>query len=127
MKIRGGFVSNSSSSSFCCIGIESPSDSDKTSIKREVFDTLAKRLGWYDRLDKYDAGYGIWKIENSPLVGYAISYVDLVYIGLPIEFFSEDLSIKAMRTYTTDLISKLLGRTVDPNFINLLYGEVSSE
>ena len=89
MKIRAGFVSNSSSSSFCVVGYVIPwdSDIDVEEIEHEVYD-------------------------NGLELRYGISE-DFVIIGKSIEKISDDQTILDYKKEILEKIHKCIGENVN--------------
>lgn len=114
MKIRNGFVSNSSSSSFLVIG------TDNTSL----IDELAQA----DHFDDSSGGYGVAG-EGDELVYYGMQYdghFDYGYAGVEAADLLERMTLPQARIFVQEIFLKL-GVEVDVEDIDLYYGEMSSE
>jgi len=151
MKIRTGFVSNSSSSSFCIIGV---SDNDVVFklMKADGFPTKQEKK----RVDRWD-GAGRMKsaerykkeCESAPLVevldtdhiGGGYGYWDtkgvkepkLIYLGgdqpeyagLNAERLLQNRSIAQAKEYFADYVKNNLNVDIDESEVGLHYGEVN--
>jgi len=153
MKIRNGFVSNSSSSSFCIIGINDYSfisklaEAEKLHFKERGKKEIERIRGCQHIIknleDKYcsQCGEPTW-IEQEIEVKYdylpygsrcgklLMFYGDGVYpyyAGLEAENLLEDKSIKDAKKYFHDLIMKKYKIDIPIYLIRLFYGETSSE
>jgi len=89
MKIRTGFVSNSSSSSFCILGI---------AIDREKFETLTEN--GEEILGDLDYEYGM---DN---------YYEQVVIGISPNKLDEDSTIRQSKIEVSNKLSVLLGEPI---------------
>jgi len=117
MKVRTGFVSNSSSSSFVCVGIN-----DEELIKQIVAKENIKEVG----------GYGITEGNNFNHYGGEQFEVDEKnplqprYTGIDIEKLLETKTLPELKKMFQAKV-KELGIDVPIEEIRLHYGEVSSE
>lgn len=112
MKIRTGFVSNSSSSSFCVIGV-----TDETVVKK-----LYEAEGL--KQDEWGFPYGC---DGGKVVSFYGRCVSECCAGIPAEKTLQDMSIKQARLHFCDLVKKKLKVDIRPDQVDLHYGEASSE
>lgn len=106
MRIRQGFVSNSSSTSFCIVGLE---------IGRD--DRLCDLLG----IEGY-ASYGQYEIIDTNLVAFD-QYDDNVLIGMDAKKLLENRSIKEGIEKVRKYIEYRYNVDLRSDEIDLLYGE----
>jgi hypothetical protein len=115
MKIRQGFVSNSSSSSFLIIGTK---DSD-----------LIQRLAEKDNFDGSNSGYG-FAGDGDKLMYYGNQYDgdwdSGSVAGLDGQLILEMMTLPQARVHVQKIFQSL-GVDVDEDEIDLHYGEMSSE
>jgi len=107
MKYRIGFVSNSSSSSFCIIGI------DKAEIIKELLNK--------EHISEIRLEFGMMDGKN---VIYYGSDGEIYYAGSSIKEFAEDVSIRDMKKAFKEKIQSTLGIKLNLQDIKLLYGEI---
>jgi len=119
MRCRDGFVSNSSSTSFCVIGIE----------RQTVIAELMEKDGFVD-----DGGYGIaGHGRNEELLYYGRGFNndgEMVWesgaVGVEARELLERMTLPQARHYVRELL-KGVGVGVRTSDIDLRYGEASSE
>lgn len=125
MKIRSGFVSNSSSSSFCLVGFEKYNNN-------ENFETLWKAEGFptdddaYEKLDGKSIDNGIYQGEFLIFAGGPCLEASRA-VGLDAKELLERMSIKQARKYIQTLLKDKFDVTVKINSIDLVIGESSNE
>lgn len=134
MKIRNGFVSNSSSSSFLIVGI-----TDENTIKKLILkDNFCNEghgissgnnfiyTGWLDEDEFWDGDEGQWKTDEEGELINGKYGIDIYQAGLDV---SNRLEKEHFRTLKKEFIEKCkkLGVEIDPDKVKLLYGESSSE
>ena len=115
MKVRTGFVSNSSSSSFCIIGTDN----------EDLIKSLALAVG----LEKDEEGYyplcfGGDTIEILTFIG---SYHDIRYVGMDAEPLLKTMTIPEAKEHVAKLITEKYGIKVTPGNLRLEYGVSSSD
>jgi len=126
MKIRTGFVSNSSSSSFCIIGLDT---------NQSTFE-LAKKIALAENktfdFDVEDFDYEKCSdLSGSKSDGDVFEYYgnyedcELNYIGIGIRSFGDDMTINEMKKDIQSKIKKLTNEEIDINKIRLIYDELS--
>jgi len=140
MKIRNGFVSNSSSSSFMAVGVSSPGyEASPDDEKR--WNNLLYAMGlnrsehnWedFDEGGKYekvldDYGYGIFKMMDGSEIyvygGYEFNFIGMAAEGL----FNKDLKLSEIKQMFRDTVKEHYNIDLDFSHIVLECGEVSSE
>lgn len=156
MKKRLGFVSNSSSSSFCIIGIDNP-EKIKTLMKKDEFPFIMEkeRPSRYDfkkrryltkkeylqlkensnfvevlDLSKIGGGMGIWETSDRKKNKSKLLYLGgesfPEYVGLDAEKLLQNKNIKEAKKYLVKYIKDNYQEDIAEKDIHLLYGEVSS-
>jgi hypothetical protein len=122
MKIRNGFVSNSSSSSFCIIG---------TTYNSEIA-KLVKAEG--KNFTHYDEESESW-IEGTDYLGYGCDSGKVVmfygddgpeYVGVEAVDLLEQHSLPEARKAFCKLVKECLNVDIDPRFVDLHYGEAGN-
>jgi hypothetical protein len=118
MKIRKGLVSNSSSSSFCIIGIAG-----------DFVDTIAERAGF--DIDDHYLSYGEWtQVDGKP-----IEYKDFLFLGnYEIDWIGFSAPEKLAEEKTLSEIKHEFIRAIFENFnisipfdeVGFYYGEICS-
>lgn len=105
MKIRNGFVSNSSSSSFHIYGVEL----DKNEFEKMILD---KGLTTKDELDKLGLDEVLWGIVPG-LEGKCVYEWDAVYLGRFYNYIKDDETGKDFKENTEKALKKFLGEDID--------------
>lgn len=135
MKVRQGFVSNSSSSSYVAVVCRKPwsydpNKDEKFLRQEEVFNTLLMSLklnNIEDEEDLYEIGftdydYGVYEHKDTGLHAH-IEYEDVYWIGLNIEdLLLEDKKLSECKEHVVQIMNEL-GVEVTPDDLKL---EVSS-
>jgi len=105
MKIRQGFVSNSSSSSFHLYGVEM----DRNEFQKMILD---KGLTTQDELDKLGLDEVLWSAVQG-LEGICISAWDAVYFGRFYSYIGDDETLKAFKENVEKALKEFLGDDVE--------------
>ena len=119
MKTRDGFVSNSSSTSFCIVGVE----------RQSIISELMEKDGFVD-----DGGYGVaGHGKNGELIYYGRRFYndgvmvwDTGAVGVEAKELLERMTLPQARHYVRELL-KNIGVDVRTSDIDLRYGEASNE
>jgi len=115
MKIRISFVSNSSSSSFCIIGIKNED------LLKQLAKAEGKDFSWdegYDE-DKDQLDYG----RNEAKVVIFYGYDQPEYAGIDIDGIDEDKSIKQIKKDFVEVVKKKLKVDIPISKVKIFYGE----
>jgi hypothetical protein len=117
MKYRTSFVSNSSSTSFCIIGI-STYDAPYKSLLKQLKPTGVKYEDWY-------GGHGWFPLNDKHLYGYGNGDEYPDYIGFDIKEL-ENKNLKQVRKKFVAYIKMAYNVDIDERQVNLFYGEVGN-
>ncbi len=123
MKIRKGFVSNSSSSSFCIVGLGRTWQASKAT---RVIGKISKAAGWNE--NSY-CSHGIWhadKLDTFDDLEF-LGDEEIYYVGMGLKsMLQEGMTLGEMRTAFIELVDELTGLKIGPEEVDLHYGEVGS-
>jgi hypothetical protein len=115
MKIRQGFVSNSSSSSFCILGVGLDKDSfkigDKTLLElQDEFEEKENSDDDESTDDYFDDGELIEQFFKDNGLDHQIGYEgdDTIYVGLFAQSLNDDMTLKQSKEFIEDKL-KFLG------------------
>ena len=125
MKIRNDFVTNSSSTSYCMLGVSDPSD--MCLVAEALGFAYYEEDRWGVSVDCSDleaAGYYNGSLRDGD-VFIASDGNTLYKAGVEIEHIlkSGDMKWSEMQAEAAKILSEFLGRTVLPSEVKLLYGE----
>ena len=123
MKNRSGFVSNSSSTSFCIIGVN-VWDRDKA-VEREKEEIVAVlvELEDIDVDDDCSFRFGVESRENISFFG---SEGEIYYVGVDAKPLLQTMSIPDARALFTQKMHALYNLCVPLEYVEFLYGESGS-
>ena len=127
MKIRNGFVSNSSSTSFCIVGIDiNPYyEKEKHPIKEALKNILTDN-GKKDMWD-YDEHWGGWLDLGDGLSAYGYGE-GFEYIGIDlVENFKRGMTYGEMKTAFIEIVKEKYNIDIPKDLIIAEHGEASSE
>lgn len=130
MKIRSGFVSNSSSSSFLIVGVENV-DKIAEGLKWERDETGEINYNsWTERPIFYETGYGSaeLRVEYEPKKPYAFygSWDQPYYFGVDIESnLRAGERVPDIKTVFIKKVKEDFDISLDWNEVDLFYGEAS--
>jgi len=113
MKVRSGFVSNSSSSSFIIIGV-----SDDTLMEQIAVEDGKFSDGEYKNIE---CGYGV---DSGKVINYYGYWGEPQYIGIDIAKKLENQILPELRKEFKDKIKKEFNLNIPLSKIKLYYGEV---
>ena len=116
MKIRKGFVSNSSSSSFLIVGISGYTNPElmKQFMEAEKKEVCSFKHGqdWGDLINFYGLGYGV---KDPSGVRYA---------GISIEDLMENRTLPEIKKYFQEMVLNTYKIKIPDEVIKLFYGEM---
>lgn len=120
VKIRTGFVSNSSSSSFLAVGIHTIWGAGNT-----LFEKMLERMEW-DK-DSSFLSQGIYEYNGLCLYGSSSNISDLFFIGVDAEvYFNQDMKLSDIIQIFIETVREKLGINIDKSLVGLFYGECGS-
>ena len=126
MKIRNGFVSNSSSSSFCIVGVDI-NDWKMEKRHQSIKDLREKILP--EGKDLWDLGLESWGGE-TPLGDNLFAHGsdgDVYYLGIPlVDFFKKGLTFEELTEICRKTIKEKYGIDVPEAEFDVFFGEGSS-
>lgn len=110
MKVRIGFVTNSSSSSFLIVGVGD--------------DELIAQLLNAEKIEEVIHDYGVH--EGRVVNFYGDSNEEYsYYAGIPIEKLMEEMTLPQMKKYFQEMVEKKYGIKIPEKKIILAYGETN--
>lgn len=118
MKVRQGFVSNSSSSSFICVGTQ----------KQDAIEKLLAKEGLKKNEEGYYDGAGYGTVEGDFLV--FIGSDDPTFAGIPetlVLEMLEEFSLPGVRSFVSALFSQAYNLEIPEDEIRLEFGESSDD
>lgn len=125
MKRRTGLISNSSSSSFCIVGVHRNYNSSE---KNYLVDQICDAAGW--DYNTHYISYGEWykgkpdSFEEIQFLGYDS---EICYIGLDFEErFRAGKTLDDIRKEFIDAIQELTNIQVNPYDVDFYYGEIGN-
>jgi len=123
MKIRTGFVSNSSSSSFCVVGTDNKQEINKI-LKYIGIKLEDGQIPWEDKYPNgfEDGDFGQFTYDDLIIVGQT-PYI----IGLSAEEILENTTLKETRKNIIKTLNSKYGTKLEERDIQFHYGESSNE
>ena len=127
MKARSDFVTNSSSTSYCMLGVSGTEDMCLVAEALGIAYEKDRGFVEVDYSDLQDAGYSNGYLSDGP-VFIASDGNTLYEAGVELEHIlkSGNLKWSEMQAEAAKILSGFLGRKVYPSRIKLLYGEAGS-
>jgi hypothetical protein len=121
MKIRMGFVANSSSTSFAIIG------TDNDSVIYDLLETIeGVTAGIEDWLEDLDYGHGELYSQDADIRYYGSSE-EMYYVGIPAEILLETMTIPQAIKYFKNYINDNYGIDIPIGEIKFITEECSSD
>ena len=103
MKIRTGFVSNSSSSSFCIVGVVF--NREDFPPEKELMDDVQTALKEYDNYKLWDTDDGLYPVKVRP--DWDEGECGKGYIGLPIEKMNDSETLAEFKKRAEEKLKEL--------------------
>ena len=122
MKSRQGFVSNSSSTSFCIIGIDCYGgwNNEDGTIRREA---IIEALAELDGIDVDEISFGVAK---GKAIDYFGSEGEIYNVGMWAKELLQEMTIPNAKEYFVGKVQAEYGVSIPLEFVEFLYGESGS-
>ena len=125
MKIRNGFVSNSSSSSFCIVGVRKNFEDLKELFKQNE-NKLTKKFGEFDDSGDNDYEYLNFLTEKSKIEHLVSWECECYYAGISIDKMKNDQTLKEFKQEVCDKMNKEFISNYDWKDMEIINDEISN-
>lgn len=123
MKIRNGFVSNSSSSSFVVMGTRDKRvrEAMEQKIELDNLDVV------YEELDKYEIGYGLYSLDGIIFDCSCGENIYVVGVDLESDEYDDNITLGQIKDIAIDRIKTTLNIELTRDDLKIICDECSSE